>query len=162
MEKEFNDVVVGKPPRTVLEQAHDKLTRIALTVLDPEHPQAYRTCCHSHTGKSLRENPEGYEDTDEIVLLGAGGVVAHSIIKGDNDKIKSDTLCGRNDLGVGLDTEGDNPHYKFTRVPNSETFEYMSVDFRVSIKDFNEHYIEPVRKMMYAAPKVSSENDGLA
>jgi|TARA_R110000868_G_scaffold75676_1_gene218227 hypothetical protein len=159
MKEKFNIVVCGKPPRTVLEQAHDKLTRIALTLLDPKHPQAYSTCCHSHTGKSLREQPEDFNDTDEIVLLGAGGVIAHSIIKGDGDEIKSDTLCGRDDLGLELKTDGDNPHYKFTRVAGAQTYEYMSVDFRVSLKEFKEHYVDKIRSTMYAQPNTQADND---
>lgn len=147
MEKEFNDVVKGRPPRSVVEQAHDKLTRIALTALDRAHPQSYTNCCHSFTADNIKANIDDLEDADKVVLLGGSDTVAHSILVSHDGKILADSEFNQEGIDVQLDMDAG--LYRVEMESGSGKYINLSVVQSVDFADFKQYYLDGVAARMY-------------
>jgi len=147
MEKEFNDVVKGKAPRSVLEQAHDKFTRIALTALDRAHPQSYTNCCHSFTADNIKANINNLGDKDKVVLLGGSDTVAHSILVSKDGEILADSEFNQQGIDVQLDMDAG--LYRVEMEPGSGKYINLNVVQSVDFADFKQYYLDGVEARMY-------------
>lgn len=127
-----------------LQREDNVLARIALTAMDPDHPDGLRRSCHRYTALMLRHHlPEGnIIDSDEIVLLGMGDTVYHSIITRGNDEILSDDTSPNGE--VRIDIAAERYHSDWYEQTNPGQAKDMKIVKRMSIGDFKAKYINNI------------------
>ncbi len=162
MEKEFNSVVSGVPPKSLIAQAHDKFTRMALTAIDRDHPEAYKGCCHSYTAHVMQANLDKLGDDDKIVLLGGANTIAHSILVSKDGKILADSEFKQKGIDVQLDMQAG--LYRVEMIEGSGQYINMNVAFSATIGEFKQGYLKPVEEKMYAkrADSLKEEREATA
>jgi hypothetical protein len=157
MKEEYNSIISGEPIRSLKQSAYDKLCRIAVTAIDRQHPDAYMSCCHSHTAAILKEHMDDIKDTDRLVFLGSAKDVAHSILVSEKGEILADSEFNQDGIKVELDM--DARLYRVEMTPGSNTFTNMNVVHSEPIGAFKEKFLEPIRDSMYANPQPDTGTD---
>lgn len=120
------------------------LPLIALTATNPHHQEALQGSCHWFTSQVLRQHlPLGnIVDSDEIVLLGSGNTVFHSIITRGNDQILADRASTKRKCTIDLEAgKYCSEHYEET---NPGIAKDVSILKRITIADFKRDYMDQI------------------
>lgn len=127
-----------------LQQKDNVLPRIALTAADPKHPEGFRRSCHRYTAVMLHQHiPLGnIIDSDEIVLLGFGNTVYHSIITRGNNEILSDDTSPNGEVSINIEEE--RYHSDWYEQTNPGQAKDMKIIKRISIGEFKAQYLNNI------------------
>lgn len=150
--------VSEKAPRALLKSAVDKLERMALTIDDGDNPEAYRTCCHAYTARIIRDHMHAIKDTDQIVLLGNDGIIAHSILANEEGEILADSKFGLKRLEPELDLDARKYVVPFNK--EKGLYRHMDVMFKAPISDFKESFLKSENTNSHDV--VSPKNDAIS
>lgn len=117
---------------------------IALTASNPDHNEALKKSCHWYTAMMLREHlPKGnIMDTDEIVLLGIGKMVCHSIITRGNDEILSDDTSVNGVCSINI--AEDLYYSQWYEQTNPGMAQNLSILSRISVGEFKTNYLDRI------------------
>ncbi len=121
-------------------------SHMALTILDENHPNAYRIdmgekggSCHAKTAHFLKNHIEELIPSDEIVLVGVGNRPTHSFIC-NKEKILFDS---REKYTMGFNRENEHYVTKNDSEQDERPLEFVRI---INLHDFNKNYIKTVEK----------------
>ncbi len=133
---------VGRP-----QSIEGTLAKIALTAVDPTHSERFTRSCHHHAAMAIRKfiKESSIRPDDEIILLGLGDRVYHTIIVRDGKPIVDSLQSG----STNITYDHVKGAYKGRLNYSSNADEEIYALRRIKFSDFNQNYIGKITLSRY-------------